>query len=159
MTADILGARPTENSQNLAMIAYGLLFASIFFAGFPSLVAVVIAYSQRDAAPRKVRSHFNFQIRIFWVAFVLTLAAAACALAGIISGLGEVIDVAAVRGLDRFDTVRIELKAVTIDAGVISLLVAALILGFLSSIWLLAAPAVGFIRLASERAIGHSPGS
>jgi uncharacterized membrane protein len=159
MTTDFLGARSPESSQNLAMIGYGLLFASIFFAGFPSLIAVVIAYSQRDAAPRIVRSHFEYQIRIFWVAFALTLAAAACGLAGVISGLGEVIDVAALRGLDRLDTVRVELKAVTIDSGVIALLVAALLLGFTSSLWLLAAPAVGFIRLASERAIGHSRAS
>jgi uncharacterized membrane protein len=159
MTVDSLGFRPGESSQNLAMIGYGLLFASIFFAGFPSLIAVVIAYSQRDAAPRFVRSHFQFQIRIFWVAFVLTLSAAACGLAGVITGLGEVIDVAAVRGLDHLETTRIELPALTINAQVIGLVVAALLLGFLSSLWLLAAPAVGFIRLASERTIGHSPRS
>ena len=34
---------------------------------------------------------------------------------------------------------------------------AAFVLGFLSSVWLLGASAVGFIRLASERAMGDSP--
>jgi len=158
MTTDYLAAPAADSSQNLAMLGYALLFASIFFAGFPALIAVVIAYSQRDAAPRMVGSHFDFQIRIFWVAFALSLAAAACGLAGVIGGLGEVIGMASITGLDRLDTVQIELQDITIGAKVIALLALALLLTFLSSLWLLCAPAVGFIRLASERPMGDSPG-
>ena len=43
MTTDIRGRERAETAENLAMIAYGLLFASIFFAGAPALIAVVIA--------------------------------------------------------------------------------------------------------------------
>ena len=51
MTTDIREPRDRgETAENLAMIAYGLLFASIFFAGAPALIAVVIAYSQRQEA-------------------------------------------------------------------------------------------------------------
>jgi hypothetical protein len=39
----------------------------------------------------------------------------------------------------------------------VGLLVASIVLTFLGAIWLIAAPAFGFIRLASERAIGHQP--
>ena len=36
--------------RNLGLLAYGLLFFAIFFAGVPALIAVAIAYSRsRDA--------------------------------------------------------------------------------------------------------------
>lgn len=157
MTTSYLGgrsaARVEDASLNLAMLAYVLLFASIFFAGLPALVAVVIAYSQRREAPtRALRSHFNGQIRIFWVAFTLTLAAAACAMAGLVAGLGEIIKVATFSGFDRVGGLRVQLSNVTIDVRILVLLGAAVAFGFLSSIWLLAASSLGFIRLASEPA-------
>jgi uncharacterized membrane protein len=157
MTTSYLGARPVarpaETSMNLAMLGYALLFASIFFAGLPALIAVVIAYSQRGEAPtRALRNHFKGQIRIFWVALTLTLAAASCALAGLVAGLGEIISVATVSGFDRVGGLRIELSEVTLDARILGLLGAAVAFGFLSSIWLLAASSLGFIRLASEPA-------
>jgi uncharacterized membrane protein len=63
----------TGLDRNLALVNYGLLFASVFFAGVPALIAVVLAYTQRDQAANAIRSHYNFQIRIFWIAFALTL--------------------------------------------------------------------------------------
>ena len=154
MATDYLGAhgavRPADTSMNLAMLGYGLLFLSVFFAGLTSLVAVVIAYSQRDSAPKRIRAHFNFQIRMFWVALALTLGAAACASAGIVAGLGQIIDVAAVTGFDNLGNMHIQLSDVTIDGGTIALLGAALVLGLLSTFWLIVASSVGFIKLASE---------
>ena len=157
MTTDIRSRERGETAENLAMIAYGLLFASIFFAGAPALIAVVIAYSQRQEASPRVRSHYTFQIRVFWVAFALTLAAASAGLTGVIAALGELIDVASITRIEHIESIRIDLSHITLDGRVIGLLIAACLLGFLSSIWLLAASAVGFIRLASERAMGHSP--
>ena len=156
MTTEYLAGGATDNSQNLAMLGYALLFASIFFAGFPALIAVVIAYSQRGASSAVVGSHFAFQVRIFWVAFTLSLAAAACGLAGVIGGLGEVVGMAQITGLDHLETVRVKVDDFTIGTRVIALLALALLLTFLSSLWLLCAPAVGFIRLASERPMGDS---
>lgn len=157
MTTDMRGHQKAETAENLAMIAYGLLFASIFFAGAPALIAAVIAYSQRREASPRVRTHFDFQIRVFWVAFVLTLAAASCGLTGIVTGLGEMIDVASITRIERIESIRIDLSHVTLDGRVIALLIGGVILGFLSSVWLLGASAVGFIRLASERAMGDTP--
>jgi uncharacterized membrane protein len=156
MTIDALGARAGEGARHMAMLGYALLFASIFFAGATALVAVVIAYSHRAIASRELRPHYDYQIRIFWVAFALSLAAALCGLAGLISGLGEIIEVAAVHGEDRLDTLRIDLTGASIDAHVIGLIVVALVLGFLSSLWVSTASVIGFIRLASEQGIGHS---
>jgi uncharacterized membrane protein len=160
MTTSYLGAgaRRVESEVNLAMLGYALLFASVFFAGLPALIAVMIAYSQVKEAPtRALRSHFAGHIRIFWVGFALTLVAASCALAGLVAGLGEVIGAASVDGFDR-SGLNIQLTTVTIPIGIVALLGGAVVFGFLSSAWLMAASSVGFIRLASEPAIGHSRG-
>ena len=58
--------------RNLALVAYGLLFFAVFFAGAPALVAVAIAYARRQHGDPAVRSHFRFQIFVFWVGFALT---------------------------------------------------------------------------------------
>ena len=91
MLEDAGRARQGETARNLALVNYGLLFAAIFFAGVPALIAVIIAYVQRDEAPARIRSHHDYQIRIFWVAFALTLAAGVAFLTALVSGLSELI--------------------------------------------------------------------
>lgn len=160
MTTSYLGHAPTsarasDSVLNLAMLGYALLVAAIFFAGLPALVAVVIAYSQVKEAPKALRPHFRSQIRIFWVACVLTLAAAACALAGMIGALGAIIGVSTITGFDH-GAMLVQMSDVTFDSRIIALLASAVVLGFLSSIWLVVSASIGFIRLASEPGIGHS---
>lgn len=152
--SDLLMGRGPEAARNLALVNYGLLFAAIFFAGIPALIAVIIAYSQRDEAPLSVRSHHDFQIKIFWVAFALSMAAGACGLAAMLSGIGELMEFTRVNGWDGFSTVRIDLSQMVIDGRIVSLLVAAVVLSLLAGVWLIAAPAIGFIRLVSARGIG-----
>lgn len=149
-----LSGRDPETARNLALINYGLLFASIFFAGVPALIAVIIAYSQRDEAPPSVRSHHDFQIKIFWVAFALTMAAGACGLGALISGVGELMEFTRANGWDGFSTINIDLSRLAIDGRIVALLVAAVVLSLLAGVWLIAAPAIGFIRLVSARGIG-----
>jgi len=153
MTEHLAGKGP-EAARNLALINYGLLFASIFFAGVPALIAVIIAYSQRDEAPPSVRSHHDFQIKIFWVAFALTMAAGACGLGALISGVGELLEFTRVNGWDGFSTINIDLSRLAIDGRIVALLVAAVVLSLLAGVWLIAAPAIGFIRLVSALGIG-----
>jgi uncharacterized membrane protein len=141
--------------RNLALVNYGLLFASVFFAGVPALIAVVIAYAQRDQAANPIRSHYNFQIRIFWIAFAVTLIGAACLVAAMVMGVGELIAFGVGGGWDAWDGLSFDFSDVTLNAGLVVALVGAVLLLTLSAIWLLAAPAFGFIRLASERRIGE----
>jgi uncharacterized membrane protein len=156
MATEYLGARastkPVDTSMNLAMLGYGLLFLSVFFAGLTALVAVVIAYSQKEAAPRRIRAHFNFQIRMFWIALALTLGAGACASAGIVASLGDVISAVAISGFDWREGLQLEVSDVTIDGGSIALVGAAVVLCLLSTLWLIVASSIGFVRLASEPA-------
>ena len=159
MTDQLTGRGP-EAARNLALVNYGLLFASIFFAGVPALIAVIIAYSQRDEAPPALRSHHDFQIRIFWVAFALTMAAGACGLGALISGVGELLEFTRANGWQDFNTVNIDLSRLQFDGRIVALLVSAVVLSLLAGLWLIAAPAIGFIRLVSARGIGlTSPGA
>jgi len=159
MTDPTFQRRDDEAARNLALVNYGLLFASIFFAGLPALIAAIIAYSQRDEAPSQVRSHFSFQIRTFWVAFALTLGAGACALAATLTAIRDLVAFTQAQGWEGFGAVDIDLSRLTLDGAVIALLVGFVLCSVLAAAWLVAAPAIGFIRLASQRGIGHSAGA
>jgi hypothetical protein len=78
----------------------------------------------------------------------------------LVSGVGELIEFGRAYGFNNldldFDTVTIDLSRISIDGRIVGLTVAALLLALLTSVWLVAAPAFGFIRLASDRRIGHS---
>lgn len=146
--------RAALGARNLAMVNYALLFAAAFFAGVPALVAVIIAYVQRESAPPPLRAHHDFQIRIFWVGFLMSVIAGACALGALLSLGGALIEVSQVRG---WDHVEVNVSRLTLDGKVIGLAIACVAFSLLTAVWLVAAPAVGFIRLASEPAMSESP--
>ena len=156
MTVEGSAARARETSRNLALLNYALLFAAFFFAGVPALVAAVIAYTQRDSAPEPDRSHFTFQIRAFWVAFVLALIAGFAGLAAVIHILVSLYDLACTLGGDGVDGMEVVIGQVAIDATLLALVVSAILLTFLSGLWLIAASILGAIKLASDQGIGKS---
>lgn len=156
MADQAVEGRVGESARNLAFINYALLFAAIFFAGVPALIAAIIAYSQRDEAPPKIGSHYNFQIRIFWVAFVIALAAGVCFLGAVISIAGELFQVTRLEGWSMPDQVRVNLSDVTVDRTLIALIAGMGLFSAIGGLWLIFAPALGFIRLASARGMGHS---
>ncbi|HEX6866683.1 MAG TPA: hypothetical protein VF122_05585 [Caulobacteraceae bacterium] len=143
-----------EVDRNLALLAYGLLFVSILFAGLPGLIAVVIAYVQRDVAGPAMRSHFAYQIRIFWVALALTLVAALSALGAVAVGVGELIDIGIHHNWDAWDSVSFEISDMDLNPAIVVLLGIAGIASLATAAWLIVAPAIGFIRLVSQRGMG-----
>ncbi|HYG27556.1 MAG TPA: hypothetical protein VD906_11675 [Caulobacteraceae bacterium] len=155
MTETVDAGRGDVDS-NLAMLGYGLLFVSILFAGLPGLVAVVIAYAQRDSVNMAVRSHYNFQIRIFWIALALTAVAAVAALLAIAVGVGQIIELGLSHSWDAWDTLAFNLDFEQLSfAPAIVMLLSAAGMSFLAAcLWLLTAPIVGFIRLVSQRGMG-----
>ncbi|MGA0600465.1 hypothetical protein ACO2Q3_07130 [Caulobacter sp. KR2-114] len=152
--------RQDSLDRTLALVNYGLLFASIFFAGIPGLVAVIIAYAQQNEAPLRIRSHLRFQIRIFWVAFGLSVAASAAALTAALLAAVDFVQVGVDKTWTSFsvDLARLlvmsDLQHLRVATPVVGLVVATIILSFLALLWLVAASAIGFIRLATDRAIG-----
>ncbi|MFA7261443.1 MAG: hypothetical protein WC068_00355 [Caulobacter sp.] len=148
-----------EAERNLALLGYGLLGVSIFFAGVTALVAVIIAYALRDAATEQLSSHFRLQIRIFWIG-------AACALLAVVGGL-----VAAFGALGNFlhqappaDLVRhvvlwgnaIDLSGLRVTPLVVIAATVAVGAALLGAAWMIVAPTIGFIRLASSRHMGQT---
>jgi len=152
--------RQDSLDRTLALVNYGLLFASIFFAGIPGLVAVIIAYAQQNEAPARIRTHLRFQIRIFWVAFGLSVAASAAALTAALLAALDFVQVGVDKTWSSFsvDLARLivvsDLQHLRVATPVVGLVVATVILSMLALLWLVAAPAIGFIRLATDRAIG-----
>jgi uncharacterized membrane protein len=152
--------RADNIDRTLALINYGLLFASIFFAGIPGLIAVIIAYAQRAEAPARIKSHLSFQIRVFWTAFGLSIVASASALGAFMLAAMDMLE----EGPDQtWSGVSLDM-AHMLAAGdfgqvhptpIVALAVVALLTSVVTMLWLIAAPAVGFIRLATDRAIGE----
>ena len=57
---------PMVSSNQLALIVYILYFAS-YFTGLTGLIGVIIAHVQIGTADEMLRTHYQFQIRTFWI--------------------------------------------------------------------------------------------
>jgi len=145
------GRETADVDRNLALLAYGLLFFAIFFAGVPALVAVAIAYSRSRDAGCTVRSHHKFQIYIFWVGFALTALAALSGLGAVVSIIIQAISSAMRTQLNGLEVV--SYRPVQFNGAVAAFSVATVTLGALTGLWLLITSSYGFIQLATHRSI------
>ena len=50
-----------------------ILYLAALIVGITALVGVVIAYLNRGEAPAALQSHYQFQIRTFWIGILFTL--------------------------------------------------------------------------------------
>lgn len=64
---------PMISDRGLAMIVY-ILFLVGFFTGVSAVVGLIIAWIQVERADPVSRSHFQFQIRTFWIGLVYIVA-------------------------------------------------------------------------------------
>jgi uncharacterized membrane protein len=143
--------RSEDTDRNIALLAYGLLFAAIFLAGAPALIAVAIAYGRRRSVDCLVSSHHRFQIFIFWIGFAMTLLAALFGLAAALVILVDVFGAVIHAGWENWRVV--QAADLHIGRTFFMLVAAAMVMGTLTAVWLLAASAYGFVRLASRHAI------
>lgn len=139
--------------SNLALLGYALLFFSIFFAGMPGLVAAIIAYAQRHAVNPAIKSHYNFQIRIFWVGVVLSLITAVCAVAAAMISVGHFFEMGVQGGWDAWDGISFSTSRIHLDPAVVTLLSITAFAALATVLWLLIAPLIGFIRLATQHSM------
>jgi uncharacterized membrane protein len=65
-TGPITPRPPLISNYGLVVTVY-ILYLVGFLTGITALVGAIIAYLQRDAAGRVSQSHFQFQIRTFWI--------------------------------------------------------------------------------------------
>lgn len=149
-----VGAIRTEAERNLALLAYGLLGVSMFFAGITALVAIIIAYVLQDAATEELSRHFRFQIRIFWIgvaAFAVTVVAGTVA---VLASAGALLHTAPPP--DMVKTVHvfghgIDLSGLRITPLVVTAAAVCVGSAVLGALWMVLASTIGFIRLASSR--------
>jgi uncharacterized membrane protein len=71
MTSDIRPPaipRPIVSDNGLAVVVY-VLYAIGYFTLCTALIGVIIAHIKVDDADPVLRSHYQFQIRTFWIGF------------------------------------------------------------------------------------------
>lgn len=142
-----------EFDGNLALLGYCLLLGSILFAGLPGMVAVILAYVQREVAGPIARVHFNFQIQIFWVALGLTVIAALSALAALVLGVGQLVE--SLNGhSDAWDAMAFGGPEFHLRPSIIASMVVAGVSLAAAGLWVIVTPIIGLIRLASDRRMG-----
>jgi uncharacterized membrane protein len=149
MTADTTYAPPPATDETadkaLAVIGYVVLFAAPFVAGFPSLIAIVIALVRRHFAPPMQRTHYDFQVKIFWVGAFLMIAGVVMAVLAVATGFGLAWSAWG------------DLPATAFSFGFgTALLVALAALAFVANFfWMIGASIFGFARLIENRPIGR----
>ena len=144
-------------------------------------LALILAYARRDGADPIMRSHWVFQIRIFWIAFALTLAGGAMGFSAVVDwarqapppmqgepapdgqqGGGMLIPVAYTPPAGESLSTRpaawsyrfSETGPIKGKAKIKGVLALILLIGAIA--WTFIAPLFGALRLASGRPIGHS---
>ena len=145
------GPPPPGDGRALALLNYGLLFFSIFFAGVPAVIAVALAYSQKSKAPLEMRPHYRFQIGLFWGAFFIALLAGILGLSGLVLALGELLVAGGQSAVSGFHFWKF-----SFHGSDMILMIGGALLTALDAALLMACSAFGFVRLASNRALGKS---
>ena len=143
-TAPTLVARG-DTDKVLGLINYAMMFFAHWLGFIPAIIAVVLAYARRDAADPVNRSHYDFQIRTFWIGLVLVLIAVGFAVGAAITGTGAFVS----GGTGWIP------GAVGMGAGAGLLGVGAVCAYGLSWLWTLIASAYGFIKQATGSPIGR----
>ena len=139
----------------VALAGYVLLFISVFMFGVPALATMALAYAHKNDSHLLVRSHYRFQLRIFWTAILFALLAIGSAITAGGMAITTLVDFARAH----LPGVGAAMDQAHVGAwsGQISglLLVAAVTLGVLAVVWTLVASLFGFLRLVGNRPIGH----
>lgn len=141
--------------RGVGLTAYGLLFVSPFVLGSTALGALGMAFAHRNDPHSLMRSHFRFQMRIFWttvvalvIAAVLAIGAGGLAFGGLYALLRDNLPNLPLPALDALNQQ---------NAGPEEgwLMVAALVFFLGGLIYLLTHSAYGFIKLVAGRPIRH----
>ena len=136
-----------------ALINYGLLIVAPFTLNSLGLLAMFIAYVRRGSADEVARSHYDFQIRRYWMDLVLVGLGFVCASGALAAGFGAAIE----GGMAAFGVrLPVHYDAVHIGVGAIFLLLLWIALWGLGLVGLLLGSVFGAVRLASGLPAGKT---
>ncbi len=129
-----------------ALVNYGLLIAAPFTLNSLGLLAMFIAYTRRGSADPVAKSHFDFQIRRYWMDLLLVGLGFVCAAGALGAGFGAAIE----GGMAAFGVgLPVHYDAVHIGIGAVVLLVLWALLWAMGLLGLLFGSIYGALRLAS----------
>jgi uncharacterized membrane protein len=78
MTLSCETPRPVVSDDTVAIVVY-LLYCVGYFTGISALIGVIIAHVKVDDTDPVLRSHYQFQIRTFWIGLLyLTIGIPLC---------------------------------------------------------------------------------
>lgn len=72
-----------SGDKTMAVVIYVLHLAGLITGGLTSIAGVILAYMSKAEAPDWLRTHYIFQIRTFWIAFVAFLVGVSTAVIGV----------------------------------------------------------------------------
>lgn len=72
-----------QDDKMLPAIVYALLIAGVLSGGFTCVIGVILAYVSRKDAPEWLASHYEFQIRTFWLALLFAVVSGLLTVVGI----------------------------------------------------------------------------
>ena len=84
-------ARRDGDARTMLLIIYGLYFAGFLTSGVTTIAGLILAYVGRGGAPAWAQSHYEFQIRTFWLLLVATFAFAVLVAASTVATFGLAI--------------------------------------------------------------------
>lgn len=64
-----------QDDKTMPGVVYGLHIAGVVTGGMTCLIGAIIAYVSRKDAPEWLASHYDFQIRTFWLAIGFSIVA------------------------------------------------------------------------------------
>lgn len=72
VTEQVIEENNANGAAKMAQIIYILYLAS-FVIGLTGIVGVIMAYVNKGDAPAWIQSHYQYQIRTFWIGMLLTV--------------------------------------------------------------------------------------
>src|ERR1700754_865790 len=69
----IRNQQPIVSNTSMALIVYILYFVA-YFSGITAIIGVIIAHVQKGSGDAMLDSHYDFQIRTFWVGVLYLIA-------------------------------------------------------------------------------------
>ena len=149
-------AQAVHHAERLAaLINYGLLVVAPFTLNSLGLLAMTIAHSRRGSADPVAKSHFDFQIRRYWMDLVLVGLGFAFAGGALAAGFGAVIE----SGMSAFGVaLPVHYNAGHVGAGAVILLVLWILTWAFGLLGLLFSSIYGALRLVSGLPVGKTRG-
>ena len=140
----------------IAFIVYVLMFIGVFTFGVPSVVGLALALAHGHDSHPVLRTHNRHQVRIFWMGAFCIVGAVIAGFAG--SGVWLAALVNWGEKISGVSTATLGVSSAGQQAWIGGVMLATSVsLVLFGAAWTLLQSLFGFLRLAGNRPIGHTP--